>query len=144
MYLHVCVYNQAPALQKHTIKRTGSPVPTVPELYKIQLIIWTLVYCFHKIVCHIWLDSKAGHYINIVAHHECQPFSTLYGNRNVQKCTLILLTSPSTPHPPKYTRSHWNTDVSILYQTHKVVVLTLSTLEGLHSIFSFHLGRNIF
>ena len=37
----------------HSVKQTGSPVPKLPELYKIHSIIWTLVYHFCKIVRHI-------------------------------------------------------------------------------------------
>ena len=45
-------------------KLKGSPVPTVPELYKIHSIIWTLVYYFRKIVHHIRWIQRPG---NILA-----------------------------------------------------------------------------
>ena len=55
----LCVQS-SPCTAETPVKRTGSPVPTVPELYKIQLIIWTLVYCFRKIVCHIRWIQRPG------------------------------------------------------------------------------------
>ena len=42
------------SLVTHGTIASGSPVPTVPELYKIHSIIRTLMYRFRKIVCHLW------------------------------------------------------------------------------------------
>ena len=42
------------------VKWRGSPVLTVPELYKIHSVMQTLVYHFCKIVCHIWWIQRPG------------------------------------------------------------------------------------
>ena len=44
------------------VKWRGSPVPTVHELHKIHLIIWTLVYVSCKIVRHIWWIQRRAFY----------------------------------------------------------------------------------
>ena len=50
----------------YSIKRTGSPASTMPELYEIHLIIWMVVYRF---CLPLSVDSKARHYISTVTHH---------------------------------------------------------------------------
>ena len=66
------VYNQM-WNPPYSVMRTGSPVPTVPELYKIYSII-------RMLVCHICapppVDPKTRYYIGTVAHcanlcHHC-------------------------------------------------------------------------
>ena len=59
-----CIYICLWTIKTHSnlVKWRGSPVPTVPELYKIHSIIWTLVFLFRKIVCHIWWIQKRALY----------------------------------------------------------------------------------
>jgi len=45
-FSYICVQSKTP----HSIKQTGAPVSTVPELYKIHSIILTLMYLFRTIV----------------------------------------------------------------------------------------------
>ena len=44
----------------HFMKRTGSPVSTVPEQYKIHPIIQTLIYRFRKTVLNIQQIQRPG------------------------------------------------------------------------------------
>ena len=75
----------------YSVKQTSSLVPTIPELYKIYLIIWRLIYRFHKIVhCIRWIQRLD---IILALMLIVLTFSTLYGNRKVQKCGLVMLTS---------------------------------------------------
>ena len=85
------------------------------------------------------LQSKNAHHLQwiqdrafIVAHHASLQVSTLYGNREIWKCSLFVLNSPKTHYPAywKYTRSP---ELRIpLHARHAVVVPTVSALEGFH------------
>ena len=76
----------------YSIKPAASPVPTVPELYKIHPIMWTLVYKVR--LCPT--SSGFKDWAFIVAHHASLQVSTLYGNREIWKCSLFVLNSPKT------------------------------------------------
>ena len=58
MHLHIFVYNQMWKLP-YSVMRTGFPVPTIPELYKIHSIMRTLVCHICKIVRHLqWIQRQ--------------------------------------------------------------------------------------
>ena len=61
MYITLCT-TKTPEMcnPPYFVKWRGSPVPTVPELYKIHLVMQTLVYHFCKIVCHIRWIQRLG------------------------------------------------------------------------------------
>ena len=55
--IYICLCRiKTPEMWKplYSVKWTGSPVPTVPELYKIYSITQMLIYHFRKIVYYIW------------------------------------------------------------------------------------------
>ena len=48
---------------QYSVKRTGSTIPAVPELYKIHRM---LIYCFSTIVLHPPVDLKTGRHVSII------------------------------------------------------------------------------
>ena len=111
------VYNQ---MRKplYSVKRIGAPVPTVPELYQIHSIIWTLFYCFRKIVYHIQWIQKPG-IIQTLSFVVLTFLNSIWQRKDFKKCSFFVLTSLSTHYNAhqKYVRSPWNADTSI-FQTH--------------------------
>ena len=121
-FTYVCVQLK-PLKCGNPVKQTGSPVPPVPELYKIHAIIWTLVYRFRKIVHHIY-------YIKVVLHHAQPHTATERSKIALSLCSTarVHITTPtgSIPKTP---------EIRIpLYYGYTAVVPTVSGLEGLHCI----------
>ena len=117
----------------YSVKRTGFPVPTVPELYKIHLIVRTPVYRFHKIVRHL-VDSKARHYNIIVTYRANLSQHRMPMERSEN---AALWCSPARAHITMPTGSMLEaTEIQISpYYGHTVVVPTVSALEGFHCIY---------
>ena len=113
-----------------SVKRTGSPVPTVPEMYKIYSIIRKLVYHFCKIVHHIRWIQRPGIILTLSLI-----MPTSYGDGKVQKMW------PRCAQQPKYTLITTPTgsipEARYLHYRHTAMVPTVSTLEALHCI-RFH------
>ena len=130
MYLHM--YNQYP-WNAETIKQTGSPAPTVPELYKIHSIFRTLgrsSTAFVKL-CATFSGFENRHYINIVAHlaNLSQPRTGLQRSKNAAS-----FCSPAREHITTPTRSIPEApEIKIPpYYGHTVVVPMVFALEGFH------------
>ena len=121
MFLHMFVYNQNPWNLETPVfcKAVGFPAPTVPEMYRVHLIIWTLVYHFRKIVRHIRWIQRPGIILTLLLI--VVTFLNLSWQWKNPKCGLAVLISPSTHYHAhwKYTGSPWNTDTSTL-RTHCV------------------------
>ena len=112
----------------YSIKPAASPVPTAPELYKIHPIMWTLVYKVRLCPTSSGFKDRAF----IVAHHANLQVATLYGNREIWKCSLFMLNSLKT-HYHAYWKYTGSPELRIpLYARHAVVVPTVSALEGFH------------
>ena len=115
----ICLYTiKIPEMRKspYSVKRTGSTIPAVPELYKIH---WMLIYCFCTIVLHLQRIERLGvmlvlslimlTFLNIVRQWR--------GLKTWSFCAQQTLLHITTPNGSLYTGSHNNTDISIL-QTH--------------------------
>ena len=83
---------KTPEMQKppYSVEQTVSPVPTVPELYKIHSIIQTLIHRFWKIVCHIQWIQRLG-IILILSLIVLTPLNLV----QQRKCGLV-----ASAHPP--------------------------------------------
>ena len=95
----------------YSIKRTGPIVSTVPKRYEIHSIIWLLLYCFCKVVHHLWWSQRLDIILPLTVTHRanlpqhCMAMQIEHG--------LVVLNTMSTcTHYHaywKYTGSPWNT-----------------------------------
>ena len=125
IYIFLCMIKTTGMWKpSYSVERAASPVPTVPELYKIHPTMWTLVY---KV--RLWTtSSEFKDWAFIVAHHASLQVSTLYGNREIRECSLFVLNSPKRHHHA-YWKYTGNPELRIPpYAGHTVVVPTVPTL----------------
>ena len=81
----------------YSVKWTGFPVPTVPELFKFTWLSGHLSTAFVKL-CTAFSGFKGRALYSLIM----LPFSILYGNGKFRKHGLIVLTSSSTHY-----HTHW-------------------------------------
>lgn len=127
------VYNQ---MRKplYSVKRIGAPVPTVPELYQIHSIIWTLFYCFRKIVYHIQWIQKPG-IIQTLSFVVLTFLNSIWQRKDLKNAASLC--SPAWVHIIMPTKSMWEAPEMQIppYFKHTAVVPTVSALEGLHCMY---------
>ena len=105
----------------------------LPLAYKVPSIIWTLIYCFRKIVCHLWRIQR--HYISTVTH-----FSQLVRHQRGLKTQSCCATQPKCTllHPPKVYRKYLKYRYLHIMDTHQWSQC-VSALEGFYRIPKYRL-----
>ena len=116
MDLCICLCTIQCGTPPNPVKWTGSPVPTLPELYKIHSKIQMLVYHFHKIVRHI---QRSG----------------IIYSLSLIMLTFLNLENIHCAHQPNYTlpctlEAYWKT------LKYRYLHIMVSALEELHCILS--------
>ena len=128
--IYICLCKIQIPEQKFCILYSSSLVPAVLELYKIHIMIRTLVYCFHKIVRYTQWIQRPG--IMSTLSLILLTFFSFVRQWKAWKCSLIVLTSLSTHY---HTHCTGTPEMRIPpYYTHTVVIPMVSTLEVLHCI----------
>ena len=130
-YMCLCII-KTPKMWKtsHCVKQPASPVPTVPELYKIHTIKLTLLYHIHKIVRHLkWIQT-----LGIIFALSLIVLTFVNISQRGTKMRLIGLKYSKT-HYHAYRKYTGTPELEIPpYSGHIVVVPTVLILEGFYCI----------
>ena len=124
----ICLYTmKTPEMRQfpYPVKRTGSAIPAVPELYQIHRM---LIYCFCTIVLHLhWI------HVSIIAHRAnlSQYCTAMEMSENM---VSLCSTKPcyTFPHLMEVCTLEATTIRISPYYRHTAEVRTVSTLEGFH------------
>ena len=95
----------------YSIKRTGPIVTTVPKRYKIHSIIWLLLYCFCKVVRHLWWSQRLDIILPLTVTHRANLPQHCMAMQ-IERGLVVLNTMSTCTHYHaycKYTGSLWNT-----------------------------------
>ena len=113
----------------YSVKRTGSAIPAVPELYKIP---WILIYCFCMIVLHLQWIQRLG--IMLALSLIMLTFLNIVRQWRGLKTWSVCAQQPwyTLPHPPEVCTLEATIMRISPYYRHTAEVTTGFTLEGFH------------